>query len=307
MVATVQSLYSGRTIFNNPQEKLAGALRQSGYLDNNGKVTEALKKALDGKTLQLPTEFEAQRELMEERLTKISAGVVIRDADEERPTVRLREAVLNSDEFRQLWDRIRTKSTYRVHFHPELLVQNCVRAIQREVISPPTFITTTTKASLGRSGLTAGEATTSVPEVVASEQAFFPDLVSELQDKTQLLRRTVVRILSESRRLQDFRRNPNEFIRIVSKAIVAAKRQTLVDGVQYHRLSNSFYAQELFLHQELTGYLTNLVPSERSLYEQTVCDSDVQRNFVEELERSEGVKLYVKLPGWFIVPTPLGG
>jgi type III restriction enzyme len=143
--------------------------------------------------------------------------------------------------------------------------------------------------------------------VVASEQALFPDLISELQDKTKLLRRTVVRILSESRRLQDFRRNPNEFIRVVSKAIVAAKRQTLVDGVQYHRLSNSFYAQELFLNQELTGYLKNLVPSERSLYEQTVCDSDVERNFVEELERSEGVKLYVKLPGWFNVPTPLGG
>ena len=158
-------------------QKLWDALRQSGYLDNNGKVTEALKKALDGKTLQLPTEFEAQRELIEERLTKISAGVVIRDADEERPTVRLREAVLNSAEFRQLWDRIRTKSTYRVHFDPELLVQNCVRAIQREVIAPPTFITTTTKASLGRGGLSAGEATTSVPEVVASEQALFPDII----------------------------------------------------------------------------------------------------------------------------------
>jgi type III restriction enzyme len=80
----------------------------------------------------------------------------------------------------------------------------------------------------------------------------------------------------------------------------------LVDGVQYHRLSDAIYAQELFLHEELTGYLANLVPSTRSLYEQTVCDSDVEKRFVEEMEASEAVKLYVKLPGWFLVPTPLG-
>jgi type III restriction enzyme len=142
--------------------------------------------------------------------------------------------------------------------------------------------------------------------VIVHEQTLLPDLISELQDKTQLLRRTIVRIVTESGRLHDFRRNPNEYIRQVAGAIKQAKRQTLVDGVQYLRLSDSVYAQELFLHEELTGYLSNLVPSARSLYEQTVCDSDIERRFVEELENNEAVKLYVKLPGWFIVPTPLG-
>lgn len=282
------------------------ALRGSGYLDSQGKVTEALKKALDVKALELPAEFELYRKPIEELLTKLAAGLVVRDADEKRPAIRLREAVLNSEEFRQLWDRIRAKSTYRVQFDPDLLVQNCVRAIQELAIAPSTFRVRKERLDITRGGVVGTGGTDSVPEIMQSENTSLPDLISELQDKTQLLRRTIVRILSDSGRLNDFRRNPNEFIRLVAKAVSQAKRQTLVDGVQYHRLSDTVYAQELFLHEELTGYLTNLVPSARSLYEQTVCDSDVEKRFVEELEANEAVKLYVKLPGWFLVPTPLG-
>jgi type III restriction enzyme len=282
------------------------ALRSSGYIDSQGKVTEALKKALDARTLELPAEFEPHRKPIEELLTKLAAGLVVRDADDKRPAIRLREAVLNSEEFRQLWERIRAKSTYRVQFDPYLLVRNCVRAIQELAIAPPTFTVRKERLDITRGGVVGTGGTVSAPEIMPSDHTSLPDLISELQDKTQLLRRTIVRILSDSGRLNDFRRNPNEFIRLVAKAVSQAKRQTLVDGVQYHRLSDAIYAQELFLHEELTGYLANLVPSTRSLYEQTVCDSEVEKRFVEELEASEAVKLYVKLPGWFLVPTPLG-
>ena len=38
-----------------------------------------------------------------------------------------------------------------------------------------------------------------------------------------------------------------------------------------------------------------------------VYDSDTERNFADQLEMNESIKLYAKLPGWFKVPTPLGG
>jgi type III restriction enzyme len=37
-----------------------------------------------------------------------------------------------------------------------------------------------------------------------------------------------------------------------------------------------------------------------------VYESEIEKAFVEGLERREDVKLYVKLPGWFTVPTPVG-
>ena len=37
-----------------------------------------------------------------------------------------------------------------------------------------------------------------------------------------------------------------------------------------------------------------------------VYDSGVEAEFAQQLEKNEAVKVYVKLPGWFKVPTPLG-
>ena len=77
------------------------------------------------------------------------------------------------------------------------------------------------------------------------------------------------------------------------------KRNALVDGIRYERIGNSsYYAQELFEQEELTGYLKNMVPSEKSVYEQVIYDSaGIERTFAEELERNEAVKVYAKLPG----------
>ena len=73
------------------------------------------------------------------------------------------------------------------------------------------------------------------------------------------------------------------------------------------RAAFKYYAQELFAQEELTGYLKDLLASEKSVYEQVVYDSaGVERTFAEDLEKNTAVKVYAKLPGWFKVPTPLG-
>jgi type III restriction enzyme len=81
-----------------------------------------------------------------------------------------------------------------------------------------------------------------------------------------------------------------------------------MDGIKYQRLGDEYYyAQELFETEELTGYLKNMLASERSVYEYVVYDSStIERPFAEQLEKNEAVKVYAKLPGWFRVPTPLG-
>ena len=91
-------------------------------------------------------------------------------------------------------------------------------------------------------------------------------------------------------------------------AINRAKRLALVDGIRYQRIGDDvYYAQELFEREELTGYLKNMLASEKSVYEHVVYDSaGLERTFAEELEKNRAVKVYAKLPGWFKVPTPLG-
>lgn len=135
-----------------------------------------------------------------------------------------------------------------------------------------------------------------------------PDLLTDLQDRTSLTRRTIQRVLSKSGRLDDFKRNPQQFIELAAEAINRCKRLAVVDGIKYQRVgAEHFYAQELFQSEELTGYLRNLVDVQKSVHEQVVYDSEIEKTFAEQLENNNAIKVYAKLPGWFSVPTPLGG
>ena len=45
---------------------------------------------------------------------------------------------------------------------------------------------------------------------------------------------------------------------------------------------------------------------DKCIYDLVPCDSEVERRFVADLEARADVKLYMKLPHWFTVPTPVG-
>jgi len=57
---------------------------------------------------------------------------------------------------------------------------------------------------------------------------------------------------------------------------------------------------------DIPGWDDNLVLSPHSIYDHVIYDSDIEKEFIEGLEHREDVKLYVKLPSWFTVPTPIG-
>ena len=94
------------------------------------------------------------------------------------------------------------------------------------------------------------------------------------------------------------------------------------------RLTRAFhrYRQVLFFHQgetprlyptvcpsatntfvcELESWKDCMEPASRSIYDHVIWDSDVEKQFVEGLERRDDIILYVKLPAFFTVPTPIG-
>jgi len=135
-----------------------------------------------------------------------------------------------------------------------------------------------------------------------------PDVLTDLQDRTQLTRRSIHRILLGSERLDDFKRNPQQFIELAAIAVNRCKRMALVDGIKYQRLGpEHYYAQQLFEQEELTGYLKNMLEeTQKSVCEDVVYDSETERSFADQLEKNGAVRVYAKLPGWFKVPTPLG-
>ncbi|EGG93031.1 Type III restriction-modification system restriction subunit [gamma proteobacterium IMCC1989] len=296
-------------------------LKDENFVDAKGKVQDTLRAALKDGTFELPEEI--KQELVEAHgeaqagivasdiqgvLRKLAGKLDIKNADD-RKTIRTREAVLESDEFKALWDRIKYKTTYRVDFDNLKLINDCAEAIRA---CPPI---TKTRAqfrkadiAIGKGGVTAGETSASGFTTIHESDIELPDIITDLQDKTQLTRRSIVQILRESRRLQDFTRNPQQFMDYCSEAINRTKRLALVDGIRYTQIGEEhYYAQELFQQEELKGYLKNTLETNKSVYTHVVYDSaGVEKTFAEDLEKNEKVKVYAKLPAWFNIPTPLG-
>jgi type III restriction enzyme len=136
-----------------------------------------------------------------------------------------------------------------------------------------------------------------------------PDLLAYLQNETELTRSTLVRILKDSGRLGEFFNNPQRFMDAVANILKYELHRLLVDGIKYEKIpgngAGAEWEQMLFKSEEMINYLTAL-QVKHSIYEYVVYESEVERKFAKRLDDREDIKLFVKLPGWFEIDTPVG-
>ena len=194
-------------------------LKAKGFIDAKGKVQDTLRAALKDGSFALPDALAPHQAAVREALKKVAGKLDIKNADE-RVVVKTREAVLESAEFQALWDRIKHKTTYRVHFDNEKLVADCAKAISD---GPPVAKARVrirkADLSIGKGGVEAKERDQNSGMIVTIEEGdiALPDVLTDLQDRTQLTRKSLVRILTECGRLNDFKRNPQAFIEIAGR------------------------------------------------------------------------------------------
>ena len=169
------------------------------------------------------------------------------------------------------------------------------------------------QVSTGQVAVTKGGLTTTAvsaaEEQVNQTGRALPDLLAYLQNETELTRSTLVRILKESGRLGEFFNNPQRFMDAVAAILKYELHRLLVDGIKYERINGSgseaAWEMLMFKNEEIINYLTALKVN-NSVYEYVVYDSEVEREFAKRLDEREDIKLFVKLPDWFKVETPVG-
>ncbi len=133
-----------------------------------------------------------------------------------------------------------------------------------------------------------------------------PDVVAYLQGETELTRSTLVRILKDSNRLAEFLVNPQKFMDAVAAILKVQLHKLMIDGVKYEKVAGEEYSMTLFEEKEIISYLNNRLDVNNSVYDAVVYDSEIEREFAEKLDKRQDVKLFVKLPDWFKIETPLG-
>lgn len=224
----------------------------------------------------------------------------------DRRKVNLRKERLLGDDFRQLWDRISQKTRYRVEFLTQDLVDRAVRGLKDEPeVTVPQVSATKSEVTFTAQGV---EETVraSRPSKLTDYRPVVPDVIGYLQRETELTRTTLVEILIGSGRGAQVLKNPQQFMAQAARAIQHAKRELMVDGIHYERLDGQSYEMKLFQNEEIESYLSRLLPVGRSIYDAVEYDSEVERKFAAELDANEDIRLFVKLPRWFLVKTPLG-
>lgn len=275
------------------------------YIDSKGKIQDSLKVAIKNDTLDLPEDYAS----LKEEIIKIIKHVdpkPPKHADKRRQ-VRLKEGILNNDEFKLFWNKIKHKTTYSVDFDTEELVSKCIKVMKEYLdVQSPKLLYTKSGLTIEASGVNYdknGVVSTAYSE---EDEIALPNIVKYLQNETNLTRRTIVRILKESNTLDQFTKNPQEYMQETAKLINKVMGELIVDGIKYSKTEDS-YSQELFKNEELFGYLEeNIVKTDHSVYNYIIYDSDNEKTFAERLDADPKVKLFAKLPGWFKIKTPIG-
>lgn len=288
--------------------KLYEELKQNNYIDQNGKATTHLKEALENYELTLSDEFQPWKPTIIKEIKHYLQRLPIKDASKKKK-VQLNKAILDSKEFIELWDKIKYKTVYSVEFDSEQLIKKSINSIQKmSRIDKIRILSRKDQVTMDRAeGIHTQTVSERIEDYVTAHHTL-PDIITELQNRTNLTRRTIVEILTGCKRLEDFKNNPQKFIEEVTKIIQREMKLLLKDGVKYYKIGDDdFYAVELFQNEELLAYLNdNAIRSEKSPFDHVVYDSDIEASFAQRFENDENVKVYVKLPSWFKIDTPIG-
>lgn len=237
-----------------------------------------------------------------------------------RGSAKLRKAYTLKPEFKELWERIKHKTRYHVQIDTDQLAEDVIAELDQTDIRPPRVTVSRARVEVdeGDSERFGAMATSIQKDILARPASSTMTNVIKLMTHmlqftsppVRLTRKTLLHIFNNTAKQSDGLANPQEFASTTVRIIKAKLADQLVDGIRYERI-NDWYEMTQF-EAEIDSWEEYLVPQpdekplEKSLYDHVVSDSNVETQFVRDLESMDEVKLYVKLPSWFTVPTPVG-
>ena len=254
-------------------------------------------------------------QLQEETAQEYGEGVELPPAPanaRKQRQIRLRKEMTLKPEFKELWGRIKQKTRYSVEINTERLIEDCVSLLDSVEIKAPRVTVTKARVELNQEGafeaLQISSARTFVDLAGRYPLPNLADSISYILENTtppvRLSKKTLVEIFLKTKNNQAAMDNPMEFASIAARLIRERLTDYLVDGIKYERI-NEWYEMSL-LQASFQSWEQYVVPSTRSIYDGTEYDSDIERKFVEDMERLPQVLVYFKLPPWFTLTTPVG-
>ncbi|WP_417494468.1 DEAD/DEAH box helicase family protein [Maricaulis sp.] len=238
-----------------------------------------------------------------------------------RKTIRLRKQFLLKPEFKKLWEKIKHKTRYSVKIDTATLVKETVAELDGATISKPRI--TISKANVRVDAvedffepIALSAAKTAVDLVGRYPLPNLIEVMESLMENTspsmRLSRSTLLKVFQKTTKKHEATENPHDFAVKAVSILKSKLAEQMVRGIKYER-DGTWYEQTQFV-EEIETWEDCIVPSAEvggvggtHLYNGVQWDSEgVERPFIEALEKRTDVKLYIKLPSWFTVDTPVG-
>jgi len=293
-------------------------LLKNDYIADDDTITDGYRAAREAGTLASPP----ATGLLADRLDAVIAlvDVVARGlpepGDGRKPKeIPLNDANFQRKEFQQLWGRINHKAVYQVEFDSNELTTKCIRELSSHLrVAPLQYVVEAgvQAQSLDADDLRSGDGfqrkTSSTQTERSARSQVKYDLLGEIAEKTKLTRRTCAAILKgiSPATFSLYRTNPEQFITESARLINEQKATVIIEHLTYDTLDERFESA-IFTQNQVKQDLTKASKKlEKHIYEYVVTDSQIERDFVAQLDTSTEVAVYAKLPRGFFIPTPLG-
>jgi len=298
-------------------------LKSNGYIDKAKHITERYTTSKAAAVLEaLPDELAPHSEAVFALIDSILSGddaYAIDNAAKRKDNPLIQDNFAKV-EFQTLWNAINRKAVYQVDFDTQELIDNCVRAIDSRLhVQPMSYVVKSgsqqgdlRQHNIDERTMFTGEmreeqAAYSAPKPVTGPAIKY-DVIGQIAEACELKRSTAGAILSEisPKKFAMFEKNPEMFIAETARIIEDEKGTRVVAKITYDLLESRHDDAEIFMPDSLPDGLTSAVEAKRHVYQYVRTDSKPERDFVGELEASDAVVVYAKLPSGFKIPTPVG-
>lgn len=300
-------------------------LLKNDYIDDNDNVTDKFKEDLSKDSVEsLPIELIPYKESIINLVSKVGTKGEIDIENGNKPVI---NNSLNSNfktkEFQELWNNINHKYSYRVSFDSNELIENCINSIKANLTSVTRLkynVVTgqqnnkITKMDLDNKNSFSQERSGSYSENIDASHSTSAkyDLIYNIAKKTNLIRKTVSKILIGTKEtLRFFRENPEEYINKVSELINQQKASVIVNHISYYPMEDRFES-DIFNESHKDFDSNKVFESKKAIQDYVFVDGNakngnsIEMNFAKQLEAQKDVKVYAKLPSKFYIPTPMG-
>lgn len=292
-------------------------LLKNDYTDDADQVSPIYHEAKDNGTLAaLPPELAPHAEQVFSLINSIFSESQLPDMENGRGLkVNPLNANFEKKEFKALWNRINQKAVYRVEFDSSELIENSIKALEKELrVTPLTYTiqkgeqadqTTQEKLKSGQ-GFEVRETTTEHGTSVHSIVRY--DLLGKLAENTRLTRKTIAEILLgvPPEVFDRFKQNPEHFIAECSRLINEQKATIIIERLSYDSIAETHDSDIFTAGQSKQDFTKAGGKLKNHIYDYVITDSKIEREFVNELDTSNEVVVYAKLPRGFLIPTPVG-